>query len=118
MAVIADYSRPFGDSLAVTTTHEMLPFLFLTVICFIVSKWWTRCHIIALLLTGLALICAIQIPLTIRMLKRIPDGEAEFIEVFYVFISFVTTAVLITGLGLLRRFNPSRCAGCTLPEKV
>ena len=94
--MVSDYYRPLGDSLALTTALHLPPFIVLAIICFFART--TRRKLIGLLVLGLALICLVQIPITIRMLKRILEGEAEFVAAVYVTNSLMSMALLALGM--------------------
>ncbi len=93
-AVIIDYSRTSGDSLWVTTFYQLPPFLLLAALLLFFARRLSALRLAALSLSGLALICLVQIPMTIRILKAIPAGEAEFVEFRYLLISVLSVFLL------------------------
>src|SRR4051812_25662999 len=68
-AVLSDYSRPLGESLALTTLFQLPPFVVLALICF--NARTTRGKLLALMACGLVLIGVVEIPVTVRILRRI-----------------------------------------------
>jgi hypothetical protein len=106
-AVISDYSRPLSDSLWVTTFYQLPPFLLLAVALGFLARRLAARHIALVCFVGLTLIFLIQVPMTIRVLKRIPDGEAEFAQILYVGVSLVSGALVGFGLLFTRRLLPN-----------
>jgi hypothetical protein len=101
--VIGDYSRPFGDSLWVTTFYQLPPYLLLAVALGFLARRLSTQRIAVVCLLGLALIFLVQIPMTVRVLKRIPEGEAEFVQILYVMVSLFSGALVSFGLLFTRR---------------
>jgi hypothetical protein len=112
-AVGDNYSRPFGDSLWVTTFYQFPPFVLLSVALAFFARRLSPARLAALCFSGLALISFVQVRLTIPILKAIPEGEAEFIQFRYIFVS-VVSALLLSLLWFLvpalqsRDFQPAR----------
>jgi hypothetical protein len=102
-AVIVDYSRTHGDSLWATTFYQFPPFLLLAGFLAFFARRVTLPRLAVLSLSGLALICLVQIPMTIRILKDIQNGEAEFVEGRYIFISVLSMILLSFFLVLYER---------------
>ncbi len=109
-SVIADYSRTLGDSLWITTFYQLPPFLLLAAVLAFFSRHLTTPRMATLSLSGLALIFLVQIPTTISTLKDIPEGEAEFIEFRYIFVS-VLSILLLSVLLFLRPAPNSNATG-------
>ena len=98
-AVASDFNQPIFDSLALATAILLPPFVLLATISFFSNANGRR--LLGLVLLGLTLICSVQIPLTIRMFKRIPEGEAEFSWIFYIGTTIMSLAVLAFGMFLV-----------------
>jgi hypothetical protein len=95
-AVASDFNQSIFESLAFPTAVYLPPFIVLATICFFSNTSGRR--LLGLLALGLTLICSVQIPYTIRLFKRIPEGEAEFIWTAYIVLTGLTLAVL--GFGM------------------